>query len=309
MRGPRSVIELIALLGPTAVGKTALAIQLASALNAEIVSVDSRQVYRYMDIGTAKPTLEERAAVRHHLVDCVDPDEAFSAAEFQRLADQAIEDIQTRNRRVLLVGGSGLYFRAIVDGLFKTPPIPPELRTRLREELEARGAAAMHARLAQVDPQAAARIHPNDAVRIMRALEVYEATGVPISQQQRQWHQAQPRYPFRAFVLHRPRSELYERIHRRVDAMLDQGLVQEVQALLDRGYSRELRSMQSLGYREIIEYLEGHCDLETAVEQLKQNTRRYAKRQLTWFRGDSRLQWVEITQDEDVSRWLERLGI
>ena len=300
---------LLCLLGPTAVGKTEIAIQLAQHLNAEIVSVDSRQIYRQMDIGTAKPTPEEQQTARHHLIDCVDISEPFSVADYQSLADTAITDIQNRGKRVLLVGGAGLYFRAMVDGLFEGPEADPSLRERLEQEAAKLGAPALHERLRTADPLSADRIHPNNLVRVIRALEVYELTGIPMSEHQQQWHHDKQRYPFIAFCLTLPRALLYHRIEQRVDIMLANGLVAEVESLLAAGYTRDTPALRSFGYKELIAYLEGKWTYLEAVEQLKQNTRRFAKRQLTWFRKDTRIEWVDRNSTPDiVAHLLEKIG-
>lgn len=301
--------RLLCLLGPTAVGKTEIAIQLAQRLNAEIVSVDSRQIYRQMDIGTAKPTPEERQAARHHLIDCVDVFQPFSVADYQRLTDTAITDIRNRGKRVLLVGGAGLYFRAVVDGLFEGPGANPALRERLEAEAAQHGVNALHERLRACDPVSADRIHPNNIVRVIRALEVYELTGTPMSELQQQWRPEKQRYPFIAFCLTMPRALLYRRIEQRVDVMLANGLIAEVEALLAAGYSRDTVALQSFGYRELIAYLDGECTYVEAISQLKQNTRRFAKRQLTWFRKDTRLEWIDRESTPDIiGNILERIG-
>lgn len=292
-------MKLLCILGPTAVGKTEIAIEVAQHLNAEIVSVDSRQIYREMDIGTAKPTREEQLAARHHLIDCVDIADSFSVAAYQALADAAIRNIHNRDKRVMLVGGSGLYFRAIVDGLFEGPSADAAIRKRLRQEAAHQGVEALHTRLRACDAASAARIHPNNLVKVIRALEVYELTGTPISQLQQQWNN-KPRYPFIAFGVSLPREQLYRRIEQRADAMLADGLIEEVEQLLARGYSRNAIALQSFGYKEFIVYLDGNCTLDEAIAQLKQNTRRFAKRQLTWFRGDARLKWIERKSTKQV---------
>ncbi|MCY4569308.1 MAG: tRNA (adenosine(37)-N6)-dimethylallyltransferase MiaA [Candidatus Poribacteria bacterium] len=292
--------ELLCLLGPTAVGKTEIAIQLAQRLNAEIVSVDSRQIYRQMDIGTAKPTAEEQRAARHHLIDCVDISEAFSVADYQSLVDVAITDIQNRGKRVLLVGGAGLYFRVIVDGLFEGPGADPSLRKRLETEAAQLGVDALHKQLQTCDPESADRIHPNNLVRVIRALEVYELTGTPMSELQQQWQPEKQRYPFIAFGLTMPRALLYRRIEQRVDVMLANGLIAEVELLLAAGYARDSVALQSFGYRELIAYLDGDCTYLEAISQLKQNTRRFAKRQLTWFRKDTRIEWLDRESTPDI---------
>ena len=287
---------LISIVGPTAVGKTEIAIQLAQQLDAEIVSLDSRQIYREMDIGTAKPTPDQRGAVPHHLIDCVDVDQPFSVAEYQRLADAAITQIRERDKRTMAVGGAGLYFRGLIDGLFDGPGADVEIRAKLQREADALGNIALHERLRQCDPEAADRVHPNNLVRVIRALEVYELTGKPISALQQQWKMDEPRYPFRAFGLDMPREALYRRIEDRVDLMVDAGLIEEVKGLLDRGYPRNCVAMQSFGYKELIDYLDGVRTLDEAIALLKQNTRRFAKRQLTWFRNDPRIEWLDISQ-------------
>ena len=301
--------RLLCLLGPTAVGKTEIAIQLAQHLDAEIVSVDSRQIYRQMDIGTAKPTPEEQRAARHHLIDCVDISQPFSVADYQSLADTAIADIQNRGKRVLLVGGAGLYFRAVVDGLFEGPGADTALRNRLEQEATQHGVDVLHERLRTCDPASADRIHPNNLVRVIRALEVYELTGIPMSQHQQQWHQGSQRYPFIAFCLTMPRALLYQRIEQRVNVMLANGLVAEVEILLAAGYTRDTGALRSFGYKELIAYLDGECTYLEAVEQLKRNTRRFAKRQLTWFRGDTRIGSVDRNSTPDIFTFLlEKIG-
>ncbi len=301
--------KLLCLLGPTAVGKTEIAIQLAQRLNAEIVSVDSRQIYHQMDIGTAKPTAEEQQAARHHLINCVDISQPFSVADYQSRADTAIADIQNRGKQVLLVGGAGLYFRAVVDGLFEGPGADPSLRERLEQEAAQHGVDVLHERLRACDPESADRIHPNNVVRVIRALEVYELTGTPMSEHQQQSHQANQRYPFIAFCLTMPRALLYQRIEQRVDVMLANGLIAEVESLLAAGYARDTVALRSFGYKELIAYLDGECTYLEAVEQLKQNTRRFAKRQLTWFRKDTRIEWLDRNSTPDiVKHLLEAIG-
>jgi len=286
---------IIAIVGPTATGKTATGVLVAQALDGEIISADSMAVYRGMDIGTAKPTPEERAAVRFHLIDVADPGEPFHVARFKELAEAALSDIRARGRRPLVVGGTGLYVRALLEdfGLTETAA-DPVLRAALETEANAHGVPALHARLAGVDPVAAARIHPNDRVRIVRALEVYERTGVPISAQQAQDAARRRRRSARKFALTAPREELYRRIDARVEAMIAAGLLEEVKRLLARGYTSAQAPLRSLGYKEMVAYLQGEGDLPTAIQTIKQNTRRFAKRQLTWFRADPELVWVDV---------------
>ena len=253
-----------------------------------------------MDIGTAKPTPEERQAARHHLIDCIDISQPFSVADYQFLADTAIADIQNRGNRVLLVGGAGLYFRVIVDGLFEGPGADPALRKRLEGEVAQFGVDALHDRLRVCDPESADRIHPNNIVRVIRALEVYELTGTPMSELQQQWHPEKQRYPFIAFGLTMPRALLYCRIEQRVDVMLANGLIAEVESLLAAGYGRDTIALRSFGYKELIAYLDGACTYLEAISQLKQNTRRFAKRQLTWFRKDTRIEWLDRESTPDI---------
>lgn len=288
---------LVAIVGPTAVGKTALSIVVAKAIDGEVVSMDSMQVYRHMNIGTAKPTVEERQGVPHHLIDVVDPGEEFSAARYQELASAAIQDILARGKIPMLVGGTGLYLKAVVDGLlFPDQGKAPEIRARLEKEVEERGSRALHERLAQVDPDAAARIHPNDARRIVRALEVYEATGTPITVLQRRHSAAsgEKRYRLAMIGLTRERENLYRRVNDRVDEQVARGLVEETKKLMAMGFSERLVAHQALGYKEMIPYIKGEKTLEEAKETLKMETRRYAKRQLTWFRADKRVEWVNL---------------
>lgn len=273
---------LTTIFGPTAVGKTALAIQMARQCAGEIVSADSRQIYRLMDIGTAKPTAEEQAAARHHLLDLRDPDEEFSLATFQDLATAAIEDILARGRMPLLVGGTGQYLAALLEG-WQLPRVPPQpaLRAALEQEAATLGVAVLHARLAQRDPTAAAQIGPHNLRRIVRALEVCLVTGQPISAQQTR---RPPPYRLRTIWLTRPREALYARADARVDAMLAAGLVDEVARLVQQGYGWHLPAMSSLGYSQLRPYLEGASSLAACRERLIFDTHRFIRRQTAWFR-------------------------
>jgi tRNA dimethylallyltransferase len=275
-------IPLLAIVGPTAVGKTALAIALAQALGGEIVSADSRQVYRGMDIGTAKPSAAERAAAPHHLIDLADPDEEFSLARYQDLATAAIADVAARDRLPILAGGTGQYLAALLEG-WQIPRVAPqpELRAALEREAAEHGAAALHARLARVDRAAASNILPSNVRRVIRALEVYELTGRPISEQQTR---QPPPYRVRTLWLTLPPAELYARIDARVDAMIVSGLADEVRGLLERGYGWELPAMSGLGYREFQPYFAGQMTLAAAITRLKYDTHAFARRQPAWFR-------------------------
>lgn len=283
--------RVVAIVGPTASGKTALAIAIARACGAEIVNADSRQVYRRLDIGSAKPTPAERAAAPHHLLDIVDPDEPFSAAEFQRRALAAIESIHARGRRVVVVGGTGLYVKALRGGLFAGPPRDPELRARLEAEEDAEP-GVLHRRLREADPEAAARVHANDRIRLVRGLEVFALTGRPISALQREHAFGQRTVEMRTLAPKWDRAELYARIDARCVAMLDAGLVEEVRSLLAAGYDPGLSSLRSPGYREIIAHLRGYCGLDRALADMQKATRKLAKRQLTWFRNDPETEWL-----------------
>lgn len=277
---------LIILTGPTAVGKTELSLKLAERINAEIVSADSMQVYKYMDIGTAKPSPIERQLIPHHLLDLVEPDQDFSVADYQRHFEKAVASIYAKGKLPLLTGGTGLYIRACIQGFDLMPGEPlPELRRKLKEQIEEYGSGHLYQNLLDVDPEAAAKIHPNDHRRIIRALEVFLSTGTPISQLQRN-RNSNFKFKVIYILLNRDRDELYHRIERRVEQMIDAGLVEEVDFLLKKGFSPQLKPMQSLGYKQICRYLNQICSLEEAIISIKQETRRYAKRQLTWFRKE-----------------------
>jgi tRNA dimethylallyltransferase len=294
--------QVILLVGPTAVGKTETVLQLATTLTAEIINADSMQVYRYMDIGTAKPSATERAKVPHHLLDLVDPDEDFHAYRYLDLGRVAVAEVWRRRRPALVVGGTGLYLKALVHGLFPGAPRSAEIRARLRSEAEAMGAIHLFQRLAAVDPTTARRIHCRDLVRITRALEVWECSGRPISAWQREHGFRE--HPFRVLKLGLsvPRPELYARIDDRVERMMAQGLQEEVAWLLKRGYGPELKSMQSLGYRHLVSYLTGRTNLAEAVMTMKRDTRRYAQRQMTWFRRDPEIRWIHPREGERITR-------
>lgn len=282
--------RVVAIVGPTASGKTAVAIEVARACGAEIVNADSRQIYRGLDIGSAKPTAAERAAVPHHLLDVVDPDATFSAAEFERAALAAIADITARGRRALVVGGTGLYVKALRGGLFRGPARDDALRVRLVAEEDAEP-GCLHRRLAELDPDAAARIHANDRIRLVRAHEVFLLTGRRISELQREHAFASRCVAMCTLAIERPRPELYARIDARCVEMLTSGLVAEVEALLAAGIDPAMTSMRSPGYREIALHLCGGYDLDTALAAMQRATRQLAKRQLTWFRNDPETEW------------------
>ena len=290
-----SLTDRIALVGPTASGKTAVSVLLAQRLEAEIVSADSMQVYRHMDIGTAKPTAAEQSAAVFHVIDVADPDAEWTLADYQRLGDAACAEIASRRRVPLIVGGTGLYVRALTTRL-DIPAAPPDdaLREKWRGFAETHGNEALLAEVAKIDPDTAARLHVNDIGRQIRALEVYAATGRTLTALHAENKANQSgEYPQLFGLRFEGREQLYERINRRLDQMLETGLLAEVESLLNAGYSADLKSMQALGYRHMTAFLSGDTDWDTAVETLKQDTRRFAKRQMIWFRGDPRVQWVE----------------
>jgi tRNA dimethylallyltransferase len=306
---------VLAILGPTGVGKTRLAVELAACYPIEVVSVDSRQVYRGMDVGTGKPTAAERALVRHHLLDVADPDEPYDAARFARDAAAAIDDIRRRGRWPALVGGTGLYYRALVRGLHVRPPADPAVRAELRAEARAHGAAALHRRLHAVDPAGAAALHPHDTVRVIRALEVVLLTGAPLAATAgAAWSGRAEGWPYRVLAvgLTAPRAALYAALDRRVERMLAEGLLAEVRALLAAGFAATLPAMQGIGYRHLAPVAATGRGLEAAVAAMKRDTRRYAKRQWTWFAREPGLSWIEVRPGElgparaEIARRLEQ---
>ncbi|OGQ97248.1 MAG: tRNA (adenosine(37)-N6)-dimethylallyltransferase MiaA [Deltaproteobacteria bacterium RIFOXYD12_FULL_57_12] len=298
---------LLVLVGPTAIGKTDFSLRIAEEFSAEIVSVDSMQVYRNMDIGTAKPTREEQTRIPHHLIDIVDPDEEYTVGRFVEDARQTIDTITGNGKIPLLVGGTGMYFKGLFEGLFEPGDTPLEKKTTVREMLrhkllEEGGRAALWRDLKCHDPLSADRIHPNDTQRLMRALEIFHLTGIPWSEhlrQQKEGTKTEERFILK-LGLTCDRDELYRRINLRVQLMIDQGLLDEVRSLLQMGYHSGLKSMQSIGYRHMINYLDGVFTWPQAIELLARDTRRYAKRQYTWFRQDAGIQWYGTVQQKEL---------
>jgi len=290
-KGRRPKIVVIA--GPTASGKSGLALDLARSLSAEIVNADSMQVYRGMDIGTAKPTLEERRGILHHLLDIVNPDEPFNAAIYRGKALSSIDDICSRGKACLVVGGTGLYIRALVGGLMKAPPSDSGLREALHKECDEHGSVRLHERLMRLDPQSAAAIHPNDRIRIIRALEIIQCSSRLSSDLMKGHGFRDLSLNALKICLNVERKTLYDRIDARVMKMAEMGLLRETQDLLDQGYSPELRPMKAIGYRHMVRHLQGKVSFEEAIHILKRDTRRYAKRQFTWFRAETDVIWID----------------
>jgi tRNA dimethylallyltransferase len=297
--------SLVIISGPTCVGKTGVAIAVAGPLGAEIISADAMQVYRHMNIGTAKPTEEQRARVRHHLIDVANPDEPFSASRFKNMAEMVISDLHQKGRPIFVVGGTGLYIKALTQGLFPGQERNRVVREKIRHEAETLGLEALYQRLQKVDSAASARIHPNDTYRVIRALEVHQVTGQSISYHQRTHGFRDVRYRTLKIGLTMKRNILYDRINRRVDLMLASGLLEEVKWLIDRGYPSTLKPMRSIGYRHIADYLEGRTPWDKTVHLFKRDTRRYAKRQLTWFRADPEILWVQPGQIDVVRKKID----
>jgi tRNA dimethylallyltransferase len=292
--------KLIVLVGPTAVGKSAVAIRLALKLGSEIISADSRMVYRGMDVGTAKPGPAERAEVAHHLIDVAAPDEPFSAGRFKTLAESVIERMQRVGKVPIIVGGTGLYVKLLLHGLWEGPEADWPFREGLYEDERRVGAGHLHQRLKTIDPDSALAIKPQDRSKLVRAIEVYEKTGRPISEHHREHRFSEKPYEAILIGLRRSRDDLYRRIEARVDQMMADGLVEEVRGLIEKGYSAELPSMKGLGYRQIVGTIKGEYDRAEAVDRLKRDTKRYAKRQFTWFNRDPSIRWIDLAESEGV---------
>jgi tRNA dimethylallyltransferase len=302
-------LDAFYLTGPTASGKSAVGLELAERLDAEIISLDSMAVYRGMDVGTAKPTADETARIPHHLLDLVDPDQAFSLADYASAAHRAIDDIRSRGKTPLFVGGTPLYLKALLRGLFVGPEPDWGLRRSLLELSERSGGEVVHQRLAEVDPVTAGRLHPNNLRRVIRAIEVFEQTGRPISEHQRQFEVAHSSDECRVVVLDWPRNVLNDRIDRRVEAMFAAGWIDEVGRPLSDGRKLGRTASQAVGYREIIDHLEGKADLAATIDRIKMRTRQFAKRQLTWFRSLPECRWLAMQPNELAAETAARIVV
>jgi tRNA dimethylallyltransferase len=291
-------LPLVVVAGPTASGKTRLAIDLAKLINGEIVSADSMQIYKYMDIGSAKPTAAERSEIKHHLIDFVEPDTEFCVADYTQKAHEVIKSIIDKGKMPIMCGGTGLYINSVVDDVtFGETETDYKMREELSELAKEKGNQFIWEKLKEIDPVSAKRLHPNNLRRIIRAIEFYNITGTTISSHQEMTKQHEGRYDPLMFCINYDRDKLYARINARVDIMMKDGLLNEVKSLMEKGYTKDLNSMKAIGYKELIDYFNGETTLDEAVELIKQGSRRYAKRQLTWFRRDKRIIWLDAEED------------
>jgi len=296
--------NLVILLGPTGIGKTDLSLKLAKALNGEIISCDSMQIYKYMDIGSAKVSTDDQLEIKHHMVDIVYPEEEFTVADFKRKAEAIINDLNNKGKLPIVTGGTGLYINSLVYNLnFTRVGADYELRAELEDLAEKNGAKVVHNILTNVDPESAKKLHPNDLKRVIRAIEIYKLSGTTMSQYNKNFRTEVTDYNLSMIGLTMDRQNLYERINLRVDKMIEAGLIDEVKFLLDKGYTKDLVSMQGIGYKEFIDYLDDKMTLEETIDIVKKKSRNYAKRQLTWFRRDNRIKWFnkdEYLREEDI---------
>lgn len=298
--------KVIVICGPTALGKTSMAIHLSKHFDGEIIGADSMQIYRYMDIGTAKPTMDEQDRVKHHMIDFIDPDEHFDARKYATLSREKVMELHGQKIIPFVVGGTGLYIKALFHGLFKTEASDSDIRGHLKAEVQVYGSAYLYKRLCRQDPDTAKKIHPNDTYRIMRALEVYALTGKTLAELHNAHGFKDIPFVVLKIGLHINREILYDRINKRVEIMINSGFVTETKRLLAMGYSPELKSMQSIGYRHVVNFIEGHCTWDETVRTLKRDTRRYAKRQMTWFKADPEVIWKKPEALEDIKELIKK---
>jgi tRNA dimethylallyltransferase len=305
--GSRDNEMVIVIVGPTCSGKTNLSLKLAQLISSEIISADSRQFYKNLNIGTAKPTKEHLEKIPHHLIDILEPSENYDVSIFEKDAEKIIEDIFRRNKTPIVVGGSGLYIKALIDGIFQlSVPLgesadkDDEYREELLQKRKESGNEFLYEELKKVDPVSAEKMLPQNWKRVMRALEVFQTTGEPIWKHHQRQKASQKKFSFKQFGLNWERKILYDNIDGRVDWMIENGLIDEVKNILNKGYEKNLNSLNTVGYKEIIQHLEGEISLERAIELIKRNTRHYAKRQMTWFRKDERIQWFDVKEADDL---------
>ncbi|QCX32314.1 tRNA (adenosine(37)-N6)-dimethylallyltransferase MiaA [Caloramator sp. E03] len=300
--------DIVIITGPTASGKTEISIELAKRINGEIVSADSMQIYKYMDIGSAKPTLEEMQGIPHYMIDIVDPKEEFSVALYRKMAGECIDNIIKRGKVPIVVGGTGLYINSLTYPLdFTNTANDKEYRLYLQGLAEEYGGEHIHLMLKEVDIETANRLHPNDIKRIIRALEVYKNTGKTMSEYQKESKNKPIEYNIAYIGLYMDRQKLYDRINKRVDKMFEKGLIEEVKKLKEMGYNKNMTSMQGIGYKEVLDYLDGLYTLDETIDIIKQSTRRYAKRQLTWFRRENRIYWIDLDNFNSLDEILENI--
>jgi tRNA dimethylallyltransferase len=292
--------QVIVIVGPTCSGKTALSIKIAEKLKTEIISADSRQIYKFLDIGTAKPSQEELKKVKHHFISELNPDQKFNVSEFEIESIKIISRLHSQQKIPIVVGGSGLYIKSLIDGIFNTVDIDEELREKLMHQRKIHGNEYLYNKLKEVDPVSASRMLPQNYKRIIRAIEVHYLTGKPIWMLQKEYKR-EINFEFKQYGLNWKRKVLYENIEKRVDEMIESGLVEELKDVLEKGFDKKLNALNTVGYKEIISYLDGEISLERAKELIKRNTRRFAKRQLTWFNKDERINWINIEKPEDLN--------
>ncbi|SHI70662.1 tRNA dimethylallyltransferase [Dethiosulfatibacter aminovorans DSM 17477] len=308
--------KIILIVGPTASGKTFASVEIAKYINSEIISADSMQIYKHMDIGTAKVTEEEKQGIVHHMIDIVDPDVSYTVSEFKNDAEKIIDKLHSEDKIPVMAGGTGLYVNSIIYDLdFSSTISDPAIRRELEDLLEEKGKEYLHGILESVDPVSAGKIHCNNVKRVVRALEVYRITGIPFSEQNTDFRKNSEQYDFIIIGLNMDREILYKRINERVEEMIEAGLVKEVESLMKKGYNRDLQSMQGIGYKEVTAFLDGEIPLEESVRLIKRNSRRLAKRQFTWFRPDKRIKWIEVDPEnkikliEDIKIYLNERGL
>lgn len=300
--------EVIVIVGPTGSGKTNLSLKLSNLIPSEIISADSRQIYKYLDIGTAKPSKSQLQKVTHHLVDFLDPSEKYDVSIFEKDAERVIDHIHQSIKTPIVVGGSGLYIKVLIDGIFNTDVKDEEYRVELHHKRKEYGNEFLYEELKKVDPESASKMLPQNWKRVMRALEVFHTTGEPIwKHHQKQSTQKEKNYNFIQFGLNWEREKLYQNINDRVDEMFELGFVNEVKTILNKGYDKNLNSLNTVGYKEIIQHLHGEITLERAIDLIKRNTRHYAKRQMTWFRKDKRIHWFDVKDSNEMDRIAEKI--